>query len=59
MKIEIVENGTYIEQNMVIDNFDLMDSLEYLQTEFRPLIFNSKVIKYFGIDLLWLLTKYR
>lgn len=53
MRIEIIEDGNEIELPLISDDYDLMDDLEYLKTEFKPLIFNRSIIKYFGIDLVW------
>lgn len=59
MTIEIKKDGIVIPPSLVYDDYDFMETLEELKTTFKPLVMNYKVVKYFGIDLVWQTIQYR
>jgi len=50
MILEIVKDGIITYPPITFDDYDFMEDLEELKNEFRPLIMNRSVVKYFGIE---------
>lgn len=50
MKLEIIQDGVISEPPLLFEDYDFMEELELLKTEFKPLIMNRSLVNYFGVD---------
>lgn len=51
MKFRILIEDIEMELPLASDENDIDLMMDILKTEFKPLITNAKILKYFGIDL--------
>lgn len=58
MRLEITENGITKEAPYLFEQNNLMVDLEELKNGFKDFVLNYKIVKYFGIDLVWQQIRY-